>query len=35
MNGSLDTIFGENRSWYMAEVVGRNIRYPCNGVTVS
>jgi hypothetical protein len=36
MNGSLDTNFGENRSdVYMAHVVGRNSRYPRNGVTMS
>jgi hypothetical protein len=35
MYGSLDTSFGENISVYMAHVVGRNSRYPRNGVTVS
>jgi hypothetical protein len=35
MNGSLDANFGENRSLYMAQVVGRNGRYPRNGVTMS
>jgi hypothetical protein len=36
MNGSLDTIFGENRSLYMAHVFGRTSRYhPRNGVTMS
>jgi hypothetical protein len=35
MYGSLDTIFGENRSLYMAKLVVRNNRYPQNGVTVS
>jgi hypothetical protein len=36
MNGSLDTRFGENRSLlYMAHVVGRNSRYPRNGVTMT
>jgi hypothetical protein len=34
MNGSLDNNFGENRSSYMAQVVGRNSRYPRNGVTM-
>jgi hypothetical protein len=33
MYGSLDTSFGENRSLYMAEVAGRNNRYPRNGVS--
>jgi hypothetical protein len=32
MNGMLDTGFGENRPLYMAQVVGRNNRYPRNGV---
>jgi hypothetical protein len=35
MNGSLDTHFGENRSLYMAQVVGRDSRYPRYGVTMS
>jgi hypothetical protein len=35
MNGSLDTGFGENRSLYMGQVVGRSSRYPRNGVTMS
>jgi hypothetical protein len=35
MNGSLDPSFGENRSLDMARVVGRNYRYPRNGVKVS
>jgi hypothetical protein len=35
MNGSLDTRFGENRSLFRAQVVGRNSRYPRNGVTMS
>jgi hypothetical protein len=35
MNGLLDTRFGENRSLYMAQVVGRDIRYPRYGVTMS
>jgi hypothetical protein len=34
MNGSLDTRFGENRSLYMAHVVGRDSRYPRYGVTM-
>jgi hypothetical protein len=35
MYGSLNTSVGENRTLYMAEVVGRNCRYPHNGVTMS
>jgi hypothetical protein len=35
MNGSLDTSFGENRYLYMAQVVGRNNRYPRYGVTMN
>jgi hypothetical protein len=35
MKGSLDTNYGENLSLYMAQVIGRNGRYPRNGVTVS
>jgi hypothetical protein len=35
MNDPLDTNFGENHSLYMAHVVGRNSRYPRNGVTMS
>jgi hypothetical protein len=35
MNGSLDTRFGENRSLYKAQVVGRDSRYSRYGVTMS
>jgi hypothetical protein len=35
MYGLLDAGFGENISLYGAQVVGRNSRYPRNGVTVS
>jgi hypothetical protein len=35
MHGLLDTSFVENRSLYMAHVVGGNSRYPRNGVTMS
>jgi hypothetical protein len=35
MNGSLDTRSGENRSLYMAHVVGRDSRYPRIGLTMS
>jgi hypothetical protein len=35
MTGSLGTSYGENRFLYKANVVGRNSRYPRNGVTVS
>jgi hypothetical protein len=35
MNGSLDASFGDNRSLYMAKVVGRNSRYLRNDVIVS
>jgi hypothetical protein len=35
MYGSLDSGFGENGSLYMAQVIGRDIRYPRNGVTMS
>jgi hypothetical protein len=34
MYGSLDTSFDENKSLYEAKVVGRNSRFPRNGVTV-
>jgi hypothetical protein len=33
--GSLDISFGENKSSYGAQVIGRNLRYPRNGVTMS
>ena len=35
MYGSLDTSFGENRSLYMAQVIGHHSRYPRTGVTMS